>query len=196
MWSKCLLRHCYGLWYICLPGFVSSSPSKVRALRTAYDILRKMQDKNLEAPDEVKEALTVCTLTEVYGDPNQGCPSEHRCVTVCCCRCVVCTVSPSLPSECCLTWRRRAFNPTPSPMVITTRCVPINRQVIVYVIIIWSKHTCVPGCVGEHMAVQHQRRLFPVETAQKHCPWCGPVQTSGEKAKNAAQGSSAFRFQQ
>ncbi|KAG7523022.1 hypothetical protein JOB18_036756 [Solea senegalensis] len=53
MWSKCLLRHCYGLWFICLPGFVGNSPSKVRALRTAYDVLRKMQDKKLQAPDEV-----------------------------------------------------------------------------------------------------------------------------------------------
>uniref|UniRef100_A0A8C4DTP2 DENN/MADD domain containing 4A n=1 Tax=Dicentrarchus labrax TaxID=13489 RepID=A0A8C4DTP2_DICLA len=53
MWSKCLLRHCYGLWFICLPGFVSTSHSKVRALRTAYDVLRKMQDKKLQAPDEV-----------------------------------------------------------------------------------------------------------------------------------------------
>lgn len=53
MWSKCLLRHCYGLWFICLPGFVSTSHSKVRALRTAYDVLRRMQDKKLQAPDEV-----------------------------------------------------------------------------------------------------------------------------------------------
>uniref|UniRef100_UPI0037E80517 C-myc promoter-binding protein isoform X2 n=1 Tax=Semicossyphus pulcher TaxID=241346 RepID=UPI0037E80517 len=53
MWSKCLLRHCYGLWFICLPGFVGTSHSKVRALRTAYDVLRKMQDKKLQAPDEV-----------------------------------------------------------------------------------------------------------------------------------------------
>ncbi|XP_019731468.1 C-myc promoter-binding protein isoform X3 [Hippocampus comes] len=53
MWSKCLLRHCYGLWFICLPGFVDTSPSKVRALRTAYDVLRRMQDKKLQAPDEV-----------------------------------------------------------------------------------------------------------------------------------------------
>ncbi|XP_011605704.1 C-myc promoter-binding protein isoform X3 [Takifugu rubripes] len=53
MWSKCLLRHCYGLWFICLPGFVSTSHSKVRALRTAHDVLRKMQDKKLQAPDEV-----------------------------------------------------------------------------------------------------------------------------------------------
>lgn len=53
MWSKCLLRHCYGLWFICLPGFVGTSHSKVRALRTAYDVLRKMQDKKLQPPDEV-----------------------------------------------------------------------------------------------------------------------------------------------
>ncbi|KAM9854063.1 C-myc promoter-binding protein [Aulostomus maculatus] len=53
MWSKCLLRHCYGLWFICLPGFVNTCHSKVRALRMAYDVLRKMQDKKLQAPDEV-----------------------------------------------------------------------------------------------------------------------------------------------
>ncbi|XP_069019414.1 C-myc promoter-binding protein [Embiotoca jacksoni] len=53
MWSKCLLRQCYGLWFICLPGFVGNCHSKVRALRTAYDVLRKMQDKKLQAPDEV-----------------------------------------------------------------------------------------------------------------------------------------------
>ncbi|XP_037539460.1 C-myc promoter-binding protein [Nematolebias whitei] len=53
MWSKCLLRHCYGLWFICLPALVTNCHSKVRALRTAYDVLRKMQDKKLQAPDEV-----------------------------------------------------------------------------------------------------------------------------------------------
>ncbi|KAM8860547.1 C-myc promoter-binding protein isoform 2-T2 [Synchiropus picturatus] len=53
MWSKCLLRHCYGLWFICLPGFVNSCHSKVRSLQLAYDVLRKMQDKKLQAPDEV-----------------------------------------------------------------------------------------------------------------------------------------------
>ncbi|KAK2842323.1 hypothetical protein Q5P01_012523 [Channa striata] len=53
MWSKCLLRHCYGLWFICLSGYVGTCHSKVRALRTAYDVLRKMQDKKLQAPDEV-----------------------------------------------------------------------------------------------------------------------------------------------
>lgn len=64
MWSKCLLRHCYGLWFICLPGFVDSSHSKVRALRTAYDVLRKMQDKKLQAPDEVGHVDQVATLLD------------------------------------------------------------------------------------------------------------------------------------
>lgn len=53
MWSKCLLRHCYGLWFICLPAYVKVCHSKVRALRTAYDVLRKMQAKKLQPPDEV-----------------------------------------------------------------------------------------------------------------------------------------------
>lgn len=59
MWSKCLLRHCYGLWFICLPGFVATCHSKVRALRTAYDVLRKMQDNKLQAPDEVRNDLSL-----------------------------------------------------------------------------------------------------------------------------------------
>lgn len=53
MWSKCLLRHCHGLWFICLPAYVEACHSKVRALRTAYDVLRTMQDKKLQPPDEV-----------------------------------------------------------------------------------------------------------------------------------------------
>ncbi|KAJ8333654.1 hypothetical protein SKAU_G00409730 [Synaphobranchus kaupii] len=53
LWSKCLLRHCYGLWFICLPAYVMVCHSKVRALRTAYDILRRMQAKKLQPPDEV-----------------------------------------------------------------------------------------------------------------------------------------------
>uniref|UniRef100_UPI003AADB7B5 C-myc promoter-binding protein n=1 Tax=Centroberyx gerrardi TaxID=166262 RepID=UPI003AADB7B5 len=68
MWSKCLLRHCYGLWFICLPAYVSTCHSKVRALRMAYDVLRKMQDKKLQAPDEVcyRVLLQLCGQ---YGQP-------------------------------------------------------------------------------------------------------------------------------
>ncbi|XP_006886706.1 PREDICTED: C-myc promoter-binding protein isoform X2 [Elephantulus edwardii] len=53
MWSRCLLRHCYGLWFICLPAYVKVCHSKVRALTTAYDVLKKMQSKKMDPPDEV-----------------------------------------------------------------------------------------------------------------------------------------------
>lgn len=152
MWSKCLLRHCYGLWFICLPGFVATSHSKVRALRTAHDVLRKMQDKKLQAPDEVRKVeegcravcilyIGVCqfnwlplyssfsgnvlhdrlySLIESSWRPGVSCP---RCVTACCCSCVDSTASPSWPSGSCLRWRKLEFNPMPSPMGTTTRCV-------------------------------------------------------------------------
>ncbi|CAL8261833.1 unnamed protein product [Merluccius merluccius] len=68
MWSKCLLRHCYGLWFICLPALVGSSHSKVRALHTAYDLLRKMQDDKLQAPDEVCYRVLM-QLCGQYGQP-------------------------------------------------------------------------------------------------------------------------------
>ncbi|KAM5292661.1 C-myc promoter-binding protein isoform 2-T2 [Ctenodactylus gundi] len=53
LWSRCLLRHCYGLWFICLPAYVKVCHSKVRALKTAYDVLKKMQSKKMDPPDEV-----------------------------------------------------------------------------------------------------------------------------------------------
>ncbi|XP_043530544.1 C-myc promoter-binding protein isoform X3 [Chiloscyllium plagiosum] len=68
MWSKCLLRHCYGLWFICLPAYVQVCHSKVRALRTAYDVLRKMQVKKLEPPDEVCYRVLM-QLCGQYGQP-------------------------------------------------------------------------------------------------------------------------------
>nr|XP_054588173.1 C-myc promoter-binding protein isoform X2 [Nothobranchius furzeri] len=68
MWSKCLLRHCYGLWFICLPAYVKVCHSKVRALRTAYDVLRKMQTKKLQPPDEVCYRVLM-QLCGQYGQP-------------------------------------------------------------------------------------------------------------------------------
>ncbi|XP_072320638.1 C-myc promoter-binding protein-like isoform X2 [Eucyclogobius newberryi] len=53
LWSKCLVRLCYGLWFTCLPAYTKTCQSKVRALRTAYDLLRTMTNKNLQPPDEV-----------------------------------------------------------------------------------------------------------------------------------------------
>ncbi|XP_063304832.1 C-myc promoter-binding protein isoform X3 [Pelobates fuscus] len=68
MWSRCLLRHCYGLWFICLPAYVKICHSKVRALRTAYDVLRKMHVKNIDSPDEVcyRALMQLCGQ---YGQP-------------------------------------------------------------------------------------------------------------------------------
>ncbi|XP_017322099.1 C-myc promoter-binding protein isoform X2 [Ictalurus punctatus] len=68
MWSKCLLRHCHGLWFICLPGYVAACHSKVRALRAAYDVLRMMQDKKLQPPDEVCYRILM-QLCGQYGQP-------------------------------------------------------------------------------------------------------------------------------
>ncbi|KAK2848067.1 hypothetical protein Q7C36_009749 [Tachysurus vachellii] len=68
MWSKCLLRHCHGLWFICLPAYVAACQSKVRALRAAYDVLRMMQDKKLQPPDEVCYRILM-QLCGQYGQP-------------------------------------------------------------------------------------------------------------------------------
>ncbi|KAM9480967.1 C-myc promoter-binding protein isoform 2-T2 [Clarias gariepinus] len=68
MWSKCLLRHCHGLWFICLPAYVAACHSKVRALRAAYDVLRMMQDKKLQPPDEVCYRILM-QLCGQYGQP-------------------------------------------------------------------------------------------------------------------------------
>ncbi|XP_068584819.1 C-myc promoter-binding protein-like isoform X3 [Cebidichthys violaceus] len=68
LWSKCLLCHCYGLWFICLPAYVKVCHSKVRALRTAYDVLGKMQAKKLQPPDEVCYRVLM-QLCGQYGQP-------------------------------------------------------------------------------------------------------------------------------
>ncbi|NWU96826.1 MYCPP protein, partial [Upupa epops] len=68
MWSRCLLRHCYGLWFICLPAYVKVCHSKVRALRTAYDVLQKMHSKKIDPPDEVCYRVLM-QLCGQYGQP-------------------------------------------------------------------------------------------------------------------------------
>ncbi|XP_038623575.1 C-myc promoter-binding protein isoform X3 [Tachyglossus aculeatus] len=68
MWSRCLLRHCYGLWFICLPAYVKVCHSKVRALKTAYDVLRKMHAKKIDPPDEVCYRVLM-QLCGQYGQP-------------------------------------------------------------------------------------------------------------------------------
>lgn len=53
MWAKCLLGHCYGLWFLYLPTHVRAAPAKLRALQLAYEVLRKMEAHKVVLPDEV-----------------------------------------------------------------------------------------------------------------------------------------------
>ncbi|KAM9293981.1 DENN domain-containing protein 4B [Gastrophryne carolinensis] len=68
MWAKCLLGHCYGLWFIYLPTFVRATASKVLALQTAYDALKQMETKNVVLPDEVCYRILM-QLCGQYGEP-------------------------------------------------------------------------------------------------------------------------------
>nr|XP_013797884.1 PREDICTED: DENN domain-containing protein 4B [Apteryx mantelli mantelli] len=56
MWAKCLLGHCYGLWFIYLPTYVRAAASKVQALQLAYEVLKKMEAHKVVLPDEVGDA--------------------------------------------------------------------------------------------------------------------------------------------
>ncbi|XP_026083696.1 DENN domain-containing protein 4B-like [Carassius auratus] len=68
MWSKCLLGHCYGLWFICLPTFVRAESNKVRALQAAYEVLKHMETRKVVLPDEVCYRILM-QLCGQYGQP-------------------------------------------------------------------------------------------------------------------------------
>uniref|UniRef100_A0A8C1UGH7 DENN/MADD domain containing 4B n=1 Tax=Cyprinus carpio TaxID=7962 RepID=A0A8C1UGH7_CYPCA len=68
MWSKCLLGHCYGLWFICLPTFVRAESNKVRALHAAYEVLKHMETRKVVLPDEVCYRILM-QLCGQYGQP-------------------------------------------------------------------------------------------------------------------------------
>ncbi|XP_068616647.1 DENN domain-containing protein 4B [Brachionichthys hirsutus] len=68
MWSKCLLGHCYGLWFIYLPTFVRAESAKVRALHAAYDVLKHMENRKAVLPDEVCYRILM-QLCGQYGEP-------------------------------------------------------------------------------------------------------------------------------
>ncbi|XP_029694087.1 DENN domain-containing protein 4B isoform X2 [Takifugu rubripes] len=68
MWSKCLLGHCYGLWFIYLPTFVRAENLKVRTLDTAYDVLKHMENRKVVLPDEVCYRILM-QLCGQYGQP-------------------------------------------------------------------------------------------------------------------------------
>ncbi|XP_016108690.1 DENN domain-containing protein 4B [Sinocyclocheilus grahami] len=68
MWSKCLLGHCYGLWFICLPTFVRAESTKVRVLHAAYEVLKHMETRKVVLPDEVCYRILM-QLCGQYGQP-------------------------------------------------------------------------------------------------------------------------------
>uniref|UniRef100_A0A8C5G5R9 DENN/MADD domain containing 4B n=1 Tax=Gouania willdenowi TaxID=441366 RepID=A0A8C5G5R9_GOUWI len=68
MWSKCLLGHCYGLWFIYLPTFVRAESAKVRALHRAYDVLKHMENRKVVLPDEVCYRILM-QMCGQYGQP-------------------------------------------------------------------------------------------------------------------------------
>ncbi|XP_037227072.1 DENN domain-containing protein 4B isoform X2 [Falco rusticolus] len=68
MWAKCLLGHCYGLWFLYLPTHVRAAPAKLRALQLAYEVLRKMEAHKVVLPDEVCYRILM-QLCGQYGEP-------------------------------------------------------------------------------------------------------------------------------
>lgn len=79
MWAKCLLGHCYGLWFLYLPTHVRAAPAKLRALQLAYEVLRKMETQKVVLPDEVGGIWGKAGLQGVGRDPRPaliacGCP--------------------------------------------------------------------------------------------------------------------------
>nr|XP_055180107.1 DENN domain-containing protein 4B isoform X4 [Nyctereutes procyonoides] len=68
LWARCLLGHCYGLWFLCLPAYVRSAPSRVQALHTAYQVLRQMESRKVVLPDEVCYRVLM-QLCSHYGQP-------------------------------------------------------------------------------------------------------------------------------
>ena len=76
MWSKCLLGHCYGLWFIYLPTFVRAESAKVRTLHTAYDVLKHMENRKVVLPDEVRQTGSSVTAGAQF-DPSEHVSSPH-----------------------------------------------------------------------------------------------------------------------
>ncbi|KAM4644501.1 LOW QUALITY PROTEIN: DENN domain-containing protein 4B [Amazona ochrocephala] len=68
MWGRCLLGHCYGLWFLYLPTHVRAAPAKLPALHAAYDVLRRMEGRKVVLPDEVCYRILL-QLCGQYGEP-------------------------------------------------------------------------------------------------------------------------------
>ncbi|XP_029821760.1 DENN domain-containing protein 4B [Manacus vitellinus] len=68
LWARCLLGHCYGLWFLYLPTHVRAAPAKLGALQLAYDVLRQMEQHKVVLPDEVCYRILM-QLCGQYGEP-------------------------------------------------------------------------------------------------------------------------------
>ncbi|CAD5116854.1 DgyrCDS5698 [Dimorphilus gyrociliatus] len=79
LWVKYLMSHCYSLWFIHLPSYVRSAHSKEKALRTAFNILVRLQNSKLIAIDEVCYRILM-QLCGIYDQPTlaQSLLSEMR----------------------------------------------------------------------------------------------------------------------
>ncbi|TRY91750.1 hypothetical protein DNTS_026180 [Danionella cerebrum] len=68
LWSKCLLGHCYGLWFLCLPTFTRTHPHTHLQLQRAYELLKHMETHRVVLPDEVCYRILM-QLCGQYGQP-------------------------------------------------------------------------------------------------------------------------------
>ncbi|XP_031441222.1 DENN domain-containing protein 4C [Clupea harengus] len=64
LWSRCLISHCYSMWFICLPASVRSAQAKTRAMQQAFNVLLKLRTTEVEMLDEVcyRVVMQLCGL--------------------------------------------------------------------------------------------------------------------------------------
>ncbi|KAG5261340.1 hypothetical protein AALO_G00302880 [Alosa alosa] len=64
LWARCLISHCYSMWFICLPASGRSAHSKTRAMQQAFNVLLKLRTSEVEMLDEVcyRVVMQLCGL--------------------------------------------------------------------------------------------------------------------------------------
>lgn len=67
-WAKCLAGTTYSVWFLHLPAYSKTFPSKVKSLRLADEVLHRMQFLRLPAPDEVSYRILML-LCGQYSQP-------------------------------------------------------------------------------------------------------------------------------
>ncbi|XP_066928785.1 C-myc promoter-binding protein-like [Clytia hemisphaerica] len=84
LWARCLLGHCFTLWFIHLPSYIKYFQNKQSLLFKAFEVLKKISETKAKLPDEVcyrvlmqlsgqfnHPALAVKTLFEMKRVGNQ-----------------------------------------------------------------------------------------------------------------------------